>query len=1166
MSGIKRMVVLLLVLMIATLGLGIGLTPEEYGVSAQEPSSNRSGAALQSTSSWTLLSPSSSPGIRVAHAMVYLPSRDQLFFTGGYTTNVFYKDAWFFSSTSNNWAATTNLPANRAWHSVVYDSTHDRAILFGGMQDAFYDQKNDTWAYDFTAQSWTDRQPSNPPSNRYGAAMVYSPVADRSILFGGIYGLGGASSFFSETWVYDYTGNAWVNRAPSAEPPSRAGHAMVYDSAHDKVILFGGSFLGGNGSEYLGDTWVYDYATNTWTNKNPANPPHARSNFAMVYDSAHDKTILFGGYYYDTSYKYLADTWVYDYPTNTWTNLGLAPESSPSPRLLQAMAYDSTHQKTILYAGRNQVQGGVYYGDTWSFSLGDLPAPILTITPTSLGFGDTDTTLPFTVANSGAATLNWSATKSDNWITNVVPTSGSLAAGASQVVQVTVSRAGKSPGTYNGLVGLTSNGGATGLPVQMNIPEPPPLLSVTPTSLSFGFSTSTLTFSVANAGGQTLTWSATKAVDWITTLAPVGGSLGAGLSQTVTVSVSRVGKTPGGYTAYIQVSSNVGSATVLVQMGVPEPEPTLSVTPTLLDFGSSLTALPFSVQNAGGGTLSWSASEQVDWITGLSPSAGNLGMGASQTVTVNISRLGKAPGSYMGKVQVASNAGSSEVEVRMTVPEPPPSLEVTPVSLTFPNFDTQKTFRVRNAGGGTLSWSASEDSPWIVGLSPSSGNLGLSASVTVTVDVSRVGMSPGTYSATIPISSNAGSAQVQVQMTVLEPDQVTITNLPAEFTIPFRMPFVFLVVATDRYSYPIQYEILSGPGSIGLTTGLYQWGEPTPVGDLPVVIKATSSGGASDTKTLTLHVLAYPPSVTSQPVGNLTAVSATLHGEANPFGQSTQAWFQWGLSAAYGTTTATQLIGSGASSLLITAGLADLQPATTYHYRLVAQNASGLVYGGDVAFTTPSFILSNLSVTPTAGIASWRPVQFGASGPVAGNWSMHIYNNEWLEVTTYGTLTIQSANPGTLFSASWTPTTSYSLTGTHYAFLEMISGTRSATASLVFSVDNYSTRVTGLQFTDSFGNPILAPSPGVPFRLRVTFRNQLSTPLAQVFVPVLLGSQYAGAGQVNDVQPGQSVDVYIDCAGLPAGSYSLVAFAWGGLAGPPLADPLRQHLTVGSGL
>jgi len=50
--------------------------------------------------------------------------------------------------------------------------------------------------------------------------------------------------------------------------------------------------------------------------------------------------------------------------------------------------------------------------------------------------------------------------------------------------------------------------------------------------------------------------------------------------------------------------------------------------------------------------------------------------------------------------------------------------------------------------------------------------------------------------------------------------------------------------------------------------------------------------------------------------------------------------------------TSTQSAGSGFSNVAVTENLINLALNTTYHYRLVATNSSGTIYGSDMSFKT----------------------------------------------------------------------------------------------------------------------------------------------------------------------------------------------------------------------
>ena len=99
--------------------------------------------------------------------------------------------------------------------------------------------------------------------------------------------------------------------------------------------------------------------------------------------------------------------------------------------------------------------------------------------------------------------------------------------------------------------------------------------------------------------------------------------------------------------------------------------------------------------------------------------------------------------------------------------------------------------------------------------------------------------------------------------------------------------------------------------------------------------------------------LAGPGATTTAPAG-IIATAATLTATIRPYAQATTYTFDWGPTTAYGASTAAVSAGSGSVPVVVTAALAGLAPATTYHYRAVATNAAGTTYGTDQSFTTPA--------------------------------------------------------------------------------------------------------------------------------------------------------------------------------------------------------------------
>lgn len=156
---------------------------------------------------------------------------------------------------------------------------------------------------------------------------------------------------------------------------------------------------------------------------------------------------------------------------------------------------------------------------------------------------------------------------------------------------------------------------------------------------------------------------------------------------------------------------------------------------------------------------------------------------------------------------------------------------------------------------------------------------------------------------------------------------------------------------------------------------------------------------------------ASSPTATTGAASSLTPTSATLAASVNPNGQSTTVAFDYGTSSAYGSSTATQSAGSGSAAKDVTAKLTGLQPATTYHFRVSAANASGTIAGKDATFTTPS-----APTVKTGAVSAVSTAQATVSATV----------NPHGEATTlvfdYGTSTAYGATTGTQSAGQGTST------------------------------------------------------------------------------------------------------------------------------------------------
>jgi hypothetical protein len=166
------------------------------------------------------------------------------------------------------WIAPTvvnGAPSARTEHTAIYDALYQRMIVFGGADGSPF--QNDVWQLDLSAAgsvTWTPLFPTvnlpatAPPSPRWQHSAIYDSAYQRMIVFGGN---DGAES--GEVWALSLpdpggaTAPAWTLLAPTVNlpatgpPAARSNHSAVYDAANDRMILFGGF----DGTNALSDVW-----------------------------------------------------------------------------------------------------------------------------------------------------------------------------------------------------------------------------------------------------------------------------------------------------------------------------------------------------------------------------------------------------------------------------------------------------------------------------------------------------------------------------------------------------------------------------------------------------------------------------------------------------------------------------------------------------------------------------------------------------------------------------------------------------------------------------------------------------------------------------------------------------------------------------------------------
>jgi len=157
---------------------------------------------------------------------------------------------------------------------------------------------------------------------------------------------------------------------------------------------------------------------------------------------------------------------------------------------------------------------------------------------------------------------------------------------------------------------------------------------------------------------------------------------------------------------------------------------------------------------------------------------------------------------------------------------------------------------------------------------------------------------------------------------------------------------------------------------------------------------------AADTMDVTVGPrLGAPPYAESEEATGVGGKQATFNGLVNPHGITTNYHFEYGTTQAYGSSTQLYGAGSGWQTIPVAGTIYNLNPHTTYHYRIVAQNSAGTSYGVDEEVTTPPLPPEVTTETPT-GVLKEKATLHGSVNPLGLDTQ---YQFEYGKTTSYGT-------------------------------------------------------------------------------------------------------------------------------------------------------------------
>lgn len=220
-------------------------------------------------------------------------------------------------------------------------------VLFGGLSvDGL---TNLTLVVNQTTGNWATPPLGPAPSPRANASLATGPGGRYAVLFGGeVNSATGATD--NQTWVFDFANDTWTNVTKPVAPPSRESAAFAIDPTSGLGLLEGGwdpaANIGGAGASVTwNDTWVLNLTTMNWSQVFSPSTPRPMFGSAMVWDTADATFLLFGGC------SNFCSNGLYAYRIGgNWTRL-VTTGDVPTPRGAASMVWSSTWNIAMLSGG-----------------------------------------------------------------------------------------------------------------------------------------------------------------------------------------------------------------------------------------------------------------------------------------------------------------------------------------------------------------------------------------------------------------------------------------------------------------------------------------------------------------------------------------------------------------------------------------------------------------------------------------------------------------------------------------------------------------------------------------------------------------------------------------------------------------------------------------------
>lgn len=281
--------------------------------------------------------------------------------------------------------ASSQTFTGRSEHVGVYDSRRQRFIVWGGT-DGTNTLDQVVWKRDLvgTGGLWTPLNTTgSPPAEAIQCTAVYDSAGDRVLVYGGRTLTGNPSTNVHALTFAPGNGNGtWqlVAAQGAGFPAPRWLHSAIWDPDGRRMIVFGGTQ---DGTEFRNDTWQLTFPLGggapTWSELVAPGAPSGRRGHAAIYDPFRKQMVVMSGHEAVTSSTFK----VWTLPligTPTWTQRTHWGQVAARSEFLAV--FDPGFDRVIIHGGRSRD----LYAANCSSTMSNLYAMYLNAGDTQVGW------------------------------------------------------------------------------------------------------------------------------------------------------------------------------------------------------------------------------------------------------------------------------------------------------------------------------------------------------------------------------------------------------------------------------------------------------------------------------------------------------------------------------------------------------------------------------------------------------------------------------------------------------------------------------------------------------------------------------------------------------------------------------------------------------------